>query len=127
MPTNSVFSGLPLTLLGAGDFQGNRLTRSGVWAVVFAADWCPFCHSFVPEFAALSHPGFELGRVDLTSYDDPLWEQFQIEVVPSVIVFRDGPSSYRADGELAEGLDAHDLAAIQASARSERTDERATS
>jgi thiol-disulfide isomerase/thioredoxin len=127
MSSTSPYSSLALTVLGTDDFRGTLLTRPGTWAVGFAADWCPFCHSFVPAFAALSHPGFELARVDLTSYEDPLWDRFQIEVVPSVIVFRDGRTSFRIDGELAEGLDANNLAAIEAAARAKRTGGRATS
>ncbi|MGA9839706.1 MAG: thioredoxin domain-containing protein [Thermoplasmata archaeon] len=100
--------------LGPDAFQGDRLRRPGVWAVAFVADWCPFCRSFVPEFENLRGSGtFEIATADLTEDDDPLWEQFGVEVVPTVVVFRDGAVVFRRDGRLGRGLGASDLSALR--------------
>jgi len=99
-------------------FRGTDLDRAGTVAVAFVADWCPFCRRFDPEFAELQGQGFELARADLSSESSSLWDDFHIEVVPTVIVFRDGRTIFRADGRYGHGLDERDMSAIVAAARS---------
>jgi thioredoxin 1 len=101
--------------LGADAFEGDHLRRSGTWAVAFLADWCPFCRAFAPKFDALAGGGsFQVARGDVTDYDSPLWETFHIEVVPTVVVFREGVPGFRRDGVLGRGLSDTDLAAVRA-------------
>ncbi|HXW67667.1 MAG TPA: thioredoxin family protein [Thermoplasmata archaeon] len=101
--------------LGRSAFEGERLQRPGTWAVAFLADWCPFCRSFGPEFEGLGGPGaHRLAIADISEVDDPRWETFHIDVVPTVIVFRDGASTARRDGVLGRGLADADLAALRA-------------
>ena len=107
----------PIERIGADAFEGLRLRRPGTWAIAFLADWCPFCREFVRSFAALEGGGFHLAVADLTDLESPLWERFEVEVVPSVVVFREGVSVFRADGRFMEGLGPHDLAAVQSAAR----------
>jgi thioredoxin 1 len=107
-----------LPRIGPAEFDGERLRRPGTVAVAFLADWCPFCRRFEPEFAQL--PGGQAYRLvvaDLTSEASPLWDRFRIEIVPTVIVYRDGRSVFRADGVAGQGLGARDLAAIDAAAK----------
>ncbi len=86
-----------LESIGPEAFNGPRLARPGTWAVGFLADWCPFCRDFEPTFAALAaQPGLSLLVADLTDVESPLWDLFRIEVVPSVIVFRDGEAVFRS-------------------------------
>jgi hypothetical protein len=106
----------PPERIGAQAFDGLRLRRNGTWAIAFLADWCPFSRAFLPSFAALTGGDFGLAIADLTDEENPLWEQFAIEVVPSVIVFRDGTPIFRADGRLMEGLGPNDLTAVQSAA-----------
>lgn len=42
--------------------------------------------------------------VDLSDMDDPLWETFDIKVVPTIIVFKEGQAVFRKDGILGRGL-----------------------
>ncbi len=95
--------------VGPEAFDGRSLLRPGVWAVAFLADWCPYCREFAPEFAGLAGPGRALAVADLTDDDAPLWERFEVEIVPSVIVFRDGEAVLRIDGRPMEGLRSEDL------------------
>lgn len=90
--------------------------RPGTWAVAFLADWCPFCRRFAPEFARLAGHGFHLAMADVSSEESPLWERFSIEVIPTVVLFRNGNSVFRADGRYMEALDSNDLAEISAAA-----------
>ena len=106
-----------LESIGPEAFNGPRLARPGTWAVAFLADWCPFCRDFEPTFAALAaQPGLSLLVADLTDVESPLWDLFRIEVVPSVIVFRDGEAVFRVDGRSGYGLDGKDVGSIQAAA-----------
>lgn len=102
----------PPAILGPDDFHGARLNRLGTWAVAFLADWCPFCRGFGPKLFAIPREGFEVARADVSPADSPLWDIFGIEVIPTVIVFRNGSAIFRADGRFGEGLDSSDLAEI---------------
>lgn len=103
-----------LEKVGPEAFEGDRLARPGVWAVAFLADWCPFCRAFRPAWEALAaaHAPVILG--DVTDDESPLWDRFHIDVIPTVIVFRDGKVSERFDGVAGEGLAPKQLARISA-------------
>ena len=108
--------------VGPEAFDGVRLRRSGTVAVAFLADWCPFCHAFAPEFSALAPPGSPALLVaDVTSEDSPLWDRFEVDVVPTVVVFREGTPILRADGVAGEGLGPDDLRSIRAALRAPGT------
>ncbi len=99
---------------GPEAFSGRRLNRPGSWAVVFLATWCPFCREFAPQFAHLARTSGHLAVGDLTDLGNPLWETFDIEVVPTVLVFRDGKLLRRVDGRPMEGLGPADVRDIEA-------------
>lgn len=100
--------------LGAEAFEGDQLRRRGTWAICFLADWCPFCHAFEPAFGSLAGGGaFEIAIGDVTDESSSLWERFNIDVVPTVVVFRDGKAVFRRDGRLGVGLSSTDLKAIR--------------
>lgn len=93
------------TKLHSSDFDGKRLKSTGTIPVLFYAQWCPFCRSFLPEFeAAMNGKGVRWAEVDISDDEDPLWETFNINVVPTVIVFKDGQPIFRRDGLLGRGL-----------------------
>jgi thioredoxin-like negative regulator of GroEL len=79
---------------------------SGLVAVCFCADWCGYCQRFLPHFRKV--PGSWL--VDVTDEEDPLWDSFRIDVVPTVIVFSGGVEVKRWSGVLQE-RDAQEIAA----------------
>jgi thioredoxin 1 len=104
-----------IPVLGADDFDGERLRRPGTWAVAFVADWCPFCRRFRPIFETARGRGrFELAYGDVTDYETPLWERFDLKVVPTVVAFRDGAPVFRANGRFARGLNAADVEKVVA-------------
>lgn len=76
---------------------------------VFYAEWCPFCRAFIPEFDNAKPTGFELAKVDLSDWDNPLWEQYNVDVVPTLIAFKNGEVIARKDGVLGGGLQRKDL------------------
>lgn len=101
--------------VGTEAFSGERLDRPGIWAVAFLADWCPFCEQFAPAFASLRVRTVRLLVADLTDVDSPLWDRFRIEVVPTVVVFRDGVATARYDGRAGEGIDPDQLHRLEES------------
>ncbi len=99
--------------LGPEAFEGDRLARPGTWTVGFLAQWCGFCRAFAPSFATLEGGATHVAVGDLTDLANPLWERFDIEIVPTVIVFRDGRSVARVDGRPMEGLGSEDLEKVR--------------
>jgi thioredoxin 1 len=74
--------------------------------VLFYASWCPYCIRFVPIFDK-KIVNFSVGNVIhvlLDDYDSPLWDDYFIEAVPTVIFFDKGKVSRRLDGKFGVGL-----------------------
>jgi thiol-disulfide isomerase/thioredoxin len=95
----------PTMKLVPSDFTGKRLNKTGTLAVLFEAEWCPFCRRFSPVFdSALAKNGMTGARVDLSDEENLLWETFSMEVVPTVMIFKKGELVYRRDGALGQGL-----------------------
>ena len=103
--------------LQASAFRNGELLREGTWIIAFLADWCPFCHRFLPQFSTLeSAEGFRIAAGDVTSEDSPLWDEFRIDVVPTLLVFRNGAPIFRIDGVLGMGLPSGSLERARAAA-----------
>jgi len=74
-------------------------------AAVFLASWCPFCKRFQPVFeTAAKVSGTAWDSVDISDEANELWDEFRIDVVPTVIVFKDGKTVWRKDGIPGRGL-----------------------
>lgn len=71
---------------------------------LFVATWCGFCRAYQPRFREAETPGVRRVEVDLSDDLNPLWEEYDIQVVPTLILFRDGEVADRADGRLGRGL-----------------------
>ena len=99
-----------LEVLRTVDFDGTRLRRPGVYAVCFGATWCPPTRAFVPKFVARNgHVAATLAMADITEWEDPLWDTFQIKITPTMAIFRDGELVARFDGRRMIGLKDSDL------------------
>jgi len=73
---------------------------------LFYASWCPYCIRFVPVFDK-KMVNFSVGsiiHVLLDDYDNPLWDEYSIEAVPTVIFFDKGKVCRRLDGKFGVGL-----------------------
>lgn len=73
---------------------------------LFYASWCPYCTRFVPTFdkKAASLGVKSVIHVLLDDNDNPLWEDYDIPAVPTIIFFEDGKVCKRLDGKLGTGL-----------------------
>ena len=89
--------------LTAANFDGTSLARDSTLAVAFAADWCPYCRAFMAEFAAAELP-VPKAMGDVTDEESALWDDFALEVVPTLVLFRDGVAVWRRDGRRKVGL-----------------------
>ena len=79
--------------------------------VLFYATWCPYCVNFVPTFDK-KITNFSVGNVIhvlLDDYDNQLWDDYDIEAVPTVIYFEKGKVSNRLDGRFGKGLKENQL------------------
>jgi len=73
---------------------------------LFYASWCGYCSRFVPIFKRMT-VNFNSGKIVhvlLDDFDSPLWDDYSIEAVPTVIFFDKGKVSKRLDGGFGVGL-----------------------
>jgi thioredoxin 1 len=84
----------------------NQLTKSKKVVALFYASWCPFCRSFLSVFGkyAQTTDFAAFLRVKIDEDENPLWETYSLEAVPSIILFENGKVSRRLDCELGVGL-----------------------
>lgn len=99
-----------------GPAQFDELLASGEkFLVMFYADWCPFCERFRPIFESAAKSGstsFKMCEAKLNDDDNPLWERFSINSVPSIIAFDKGDIISRRDARIGTGLNNSDLDSI---------------
>lgn len=110
MPKQVTWESTGLEVLHSGDFDGARLKRPGLYAICFAATWCPPTRRFVPHFVAREgkFPA-RLAIADISDLDDPLWDTFEIKITPSMAVFMDGAARGWVRGRRMIGLTERDL------------------
>ena len=89
-------------------FQKTVVESDEPTVVMFWATWCPFCRRFKQEFERLaaSHP-WRFAAVYLDDEDNPLWDDYAVDVVPTLALFHDGKvvgrvtsAARRADGSV---------------------------
>lgn len=93
------------------DFDA-ELASGGERFVYFYSGWCHYCTAFLP--ALEKHcKGAHTGFLKLCVDELPgLEEHYRVEVVPSVLFFRDGRLAGRLDGVLGRGLSEEKLLAF---------------
>ena len=95
-----------MNILTGDDFEGRILKDAGLIAVLFEAEWCPFCREFKLIFELLRKSRVQSAVVNLSDIDSPLWETFCIDIVPTVLIFNSGNVIQRYDGVAGQGLNA---------------------
>jgi thioredoxin-like negative regulator of GroEL len=87
------------------ELQSMLKSKKRVFAL-FYAFWCPYCRSFRSTFekwTAKTECDLTI-YVNIDNYENPLWAEYSIESVPTVIVFDYGKATHRLDGQLGLGL-----------------------
>ncbi len=81
------------------NFADEVLASDKLVILDFYADWCGPCKTFAPileEFAS-EHPEVKVGKINV-DYAMSLAYRYNIEVIPTVIVIKNGSVVYRATG-----------------------------
>ncbi len=83
-----------------------QLVKNDRLLALFYASWCPFCQRFKKIFK--EHSGKKMFDmilcVNLDDYSNPIWDDYSIENVPTVLFFEKGKIAKRLDGKSGLGL-----------------------
>ncbi len=72
--------------------------------VLFYASWCPFSQRFLPKFEKYSKSKPE-NCLQIVTDDKPrLCDKYEVDVVPTVLIFKNGKVTKRLDGAAGIGL-----------------------
>lgn len=92
------------------DTLDDRVEEDEGVIVLFYADWCGFCRAFIPTFEDEADDlPMDAVAADVSDYEDPRWEAYDVDTVPTVIAFQEGQPIARADAQAGRGLRAEDL------------------
>ena len=84
-----------------------------VMVVLFYADWCPFCRKFKPVFETYERSAkHQFAEAKVNEDENPMWDRFKVEVVPTVVSFKDGREVARRNGKPGMGLSKSDMESI---------------
>lgn len=100
----------PIEVTTQEEFEREVLQAAAPTVVLFWSSWCPFCRTLRPLFDRLPARYDTRFVVVLLEEDaNPLWNAYQVEVVPSLAYFQSGEIRARKDGRLGRGLSEHEL------------------
>ncbi len=92
-------------MLSSADFADGEYKSEKKTMVIFYASWCPFCRRFLSELERiLPDVGVPTALTDISDMEDPLWNAFSIDVVPTAILFQNHKPVARLDGVSGVGL-----------------------
>ncbi|MDR1993858.1 MAG: thioredoxin family protein [Nitrososphaerota archaeon] len=78
--------------------------------VLFYATWCPHCTRFIPVFREKTIDcNFNIVQMCMDDYDNPLWDDYKIDAVPTVILFENGKVSSRLDSRQGNSIRIEDF------------------
>ncbi|MCL2642342.1 MAG: thioredoxin family protein [Candidatus Bathyarchaeota archaeon] len=83
-----------------------QVCQYGRVLALFAASKCPFCKRFIPIFdthITLCNVDLVL-RVNMDDFHGPLWDEYNIDAVPTLIFFENGTIKNRLDAGSGVGL-----------------------
>ena len=86
------------------EFDSKVLNSEKKMLVLFYADWCPYCANFKPTFEEIDSSNLQK-KVTLVNEDEnPLWDRFSIQAIPTMIAFQNGKILTRRDAKKGIGL-----------------------
>jgi len=91
------------------EFDSKVLKSDKKTVVLFYATWCPYCANFKPTFESAKIQTInKLGSI-IDEDENPLWDRFNIQAVPTIIVFQNGKIISRKDAKKHVGLTKSDM------------------
>lgn len=91
-------------------FDKQILQNKKTVIAMFHATYCPFCKRFIPIFENVSEKNeYNFALVDITDDNNPLWEKYNVEAVPTIVAFNEGKEIGRRDAARGIGLTDTDL------------------
>jgi len=94
------------------EFDFKVLDNSTKTLVLFYADWCPYCANFKPAFEEISSDKIPKKTALVNEDENPLWDRFDIQMVPTMIAFQNGKILTRRDAKSGIGLTRKDMESI---------------
>lgn len=94
------------------EFDSKVLDNSTKTLVLFYADWCPYCAIFKPTFEEISSDKIQKKAALVNEDENPLWDRFDIQMVPTMIAFQNGKILTRRDAKSGIGLTRKDMESI---------------
>lgn len=94
------------------EFDSKVLNNDQKTVVLFYASWCPYCANFKPTFEASNINNAKKMEALVDEDENPLWDRFNIQAVPTMIVFEKGRIISRRDAKKHVGLTKGDMESI---------------
>jgi len=95
------------------EFVQTVMESEDKFLVLFYADWCPFCAKFKPVFEAYDGKlPYKLAGAKVNEDENPLWEMFKMDSIPTMIAFSNGEIVTRRDAKRGVGLTKEDMESI---------------
>jgi thioredoxin 1 len=84
----------------------NQVNQNKRVLALFSSSWCPFCQRFAKAFTTnVDTCKVDLVlRVNMDDYDSPLWDEYDVDAVPTLILFENGEIKCRLDAGSGSGL-----------------------
>lgn len=94
------------------EFDSKVLNNEKKTLVLFYADWCPYCANFKPTFEEINTEKIQKKAALVNEDENPLWDRFNIQAIPTMIAFQNGIILARRDAKKGIGLTRNDMESI---------------
>jgi len=95
------------------EFVQTVMESDDKYLVLFYADWCPFCAKFKPIFESYDGKlSYKIAGAKVNEDENPLWDMFKIESIPTMIAFNNGEIVTRRNAKRGVGLLKDDMESI---------------
>ena len=91
------------------EFDSKVLSSNKKTLVLFYASWCPYCANFKPTFESSKTGSIDKIGTLVDEDENPLWDRFNIQAVPTMIAFENGKIIARRDAKKHVGLTKSDM------------------
>ena len=94
------------------EFDSKVLGNNKKTVVLFYATWCPYCANFKPTFESAKIETANRMESIIDEDENPLWDRFNIQAVPTMIAFQNGKIISRKDAKKHVGLTKSDMDSV---------------